>query len=332
MKCLISLLSMMCFVPSTGRAEEPLSVRYPGGEGPSKGKHVVLIAGDEEYRSEDSLPMLGKILAKHHGFDCTVLFSVSENGFIDPNKQSSLSHPEALDAADAIVMLIRFRNWPAEVMAKFEAAMARGVPVVALRTSTHAFKFPKESPYARYNNWGKDVLGENWVSHWGKHKFEATRGVMEAANQSHPILRGVGDVFGNSDVYEVAPPADASILMRGQVLQGMQAADAPADYRKKLRGGSEQGVNEPMMPVLWTRELPREGKAAQRIVTHTMGAATDLQNEGLRRLVINSVFWGLGMDVPKKSEVGMVGEFQALMYGFGEFRKNVRPSDHALKP
>jgi hypothetical protein len=63
-----------------------------------------------------------------------------------------------------------------------------------------------------------------------------------------------------------------------------------------------------------------------------MGAATDLQNEGLRRMVVNSVFWGMGLDVPEKAEVGMVGEFHALMYGFGEFRKNARPSDHALKP
>lgn len=313
-------------------ATGPLSARYVGAEGPGKGKHVVLIAGDEEYRSEESLPMLAGILSRHHGFDCTVLFSVSEEGFIDPNRQESLSHPEVLDSADAIVMLIRFRNWPAAVMAKFEAAMARGVPVVALRTSTHAFKFPKDSPFARYNQWGKEVLGEQWVSHWGKHKVEATRGVPEAAQQDHPILRGVAGVFGNSDVYEAAPPPDARILMRGQVLQGMEPGDAPATYRKKTRAGVEQGVNEPMMPVLWTRELPRDGGAVQRVVTHTMGAATDLQDEGLRRLVVNSVFWSLGLEVPQKAEVGIVGEYRALMYGFGEFRKQVRPSSHLPAP
>ena len=41
-----------------------------------RGKHVVLIAGDEEYRSEEAMPQLGKILAVHHGFKCTVLFSI----------------------------------------------------------------------------------------------------------------------------------------------------------------------------------------------------------------------------------------------------------------
>ncbi len=331
MKVLISAISLLVCLLAVVSAAEPLSVRYPGGEGPGKGKHVVLIAGDEEYRSEESLPMLGRILATHHGFDCTVLFSVSPEGFIDPNAQASLTNPEALDSADAIVMLIRFRNWPAETMAKFEAAMKRGVPIVGLRTSTHAFRFPKGSPFVSYNNFGKDVLGENWVSHWGVHKKEATRGIIEAANAKHPVLNGVADVFGDSDVYEAAPPADAVILLHGQVLKGMTADTEPADYRKKTRAKVEQGVNDPMMPVAWVRELPREGGEAQRIVTTTMGAATDLQSEGLRRLVINGVFWGLRMEVPAAAKVDIVGEFQPLMYGFGSFRKEVRPSAHAAK-
>lgn len=331
MKRLISILSMLYFVQATGYASPPLSVRYAGGEGPGKGKHVVLIAGDEEYRSEESLPMLGRILAKHHGFDCTVLFPVSKDGFIDPNNQTCLSTPEALDSADAIVMLIRFRKWPAYVMAKFEAAMKRGVPIVGLRTSTHAFRFPQESEFASYNLWGRNVLGEKWVSHWGEHKQEATRGVIEDAHATHPVLNGVKDVFGDSDVYEAAPPDDATILMRGQVLKGMQPTDEPADYIKKSRPtGLVQPVNDPMMPVAWVRELPRDSGLAQRIVTNTMGAATDLQSEDLRRLVVNGVFWGLRMKVPEKADVSVVGDFKPLMYGFDDFRQKVRPSAHGM--
>ena len=36
-------------------------VVYEGKNGPGKGKHVVLVSGDEEYRSEEALPMLGKM-------------------------------------------------------------------------------------------------------------------------------------------------------------------------------------------------------------------------------------------------------------------------------
>ncbi|HEY0549200.1 MAG TPA: hypothetical protein VGF13_06325, partial [Verrucomicrobiae bacterium] len=55
-------------------------VEYEGKSG--QGKHIVFLAGDEEYRSEEALPQLAKILAQRHGFKCTVLFSVDTNGFI----------------------------------------------------------------------------------------------------------------------------------------------------------------------------------------------------------------------------------------------------------
>ncbi|MDX1679866.1 MAG: ThuA domain-containing protein [Akkermansiaceae bacterium] len=325
MKRLISLFCAL-FVASHVQADEPLHVVYPGGEGPGKGKHVVLISGDEEYRSEEFMPALGRILADHHGFKCTVLFSVDEEGFINPNNQQSMTHPESLDSADAIITAIRFRKYPDEVMEKFDAAMKRGVPVVGLRTSTHAFQH-KNGEYKSYNQWGKEVLGEKWVSHWGKHKKEATRGVIEEANADHPVLNGVEDVFGNTDVYEASPPEDATILLRGQVLKGMEPDSEPADYKKK----GNRAINDPMMPILWTRELPREGGEPQRIVTCTMGAPTDFQSEDLRRAVVNGVFWGLGMEVPEKAKVDFVGELKPLMYGFNDFRKGVKPSDHAAK-
>ncbi len=324
MKFIITAASLWAFSHTAASAGADY-VTYPG-----KGRNIVLISGDEEYRSEDALPMLGKILSRHHGFKCTVLFSVSPEGIIDPNAGASLSQPEALDTADAIVMLIRFRKWPDETMKRFDAAMKRGVPVIGLRTSTHAFKFPPASAFKDYNTFGERVLGEKWLTHWGKHKAEATRGVIESANASHPVLRGVIDVFGDSDVYEAAPPADAKILLRGQVLAGMKPEDAPATYSKKRVDGVEQPVNDPMMPVAWVRELKTESGKTQRIVTTTMGAATDLANEGLRRLVVNGVFWALGEEVPAKADVTPVGAHEPLMYGFNGFRKNVKPADHAL--
>ena len=320
----------MILSQSASTAAEASWVTYAGGDGPGKGKHVVLIAGDEEYRSEDSLPMLGKILAQRHGFSCTVLFSVSPEGAIDPNAGTSLTNPGALDSADAIVMLLRFRKWPDETMKRFDDAIRRGVPVIALRTSTHAFQLPASSEFKDYNSFGKRVLGEKWVSHWGAHKSEATRGITEAANASDPILRGVTDVFGNSDVYEVAPPSDARILLRGQVLKGMNPTDSPASYSKKRADGNTQPINEPMMPVAWTREVPNAAGGTNKVFCTTMGAATDLASEGLRRLVVNGVFWGLGLEVPSKADVTPVGEYKPLMYGFNAFRKGVKPSEHGL--
>jgi hypothetical protein len=328
MKTHLTAASWVALLLVAAPAEEVAWVKYPGGDGPGKGKHVVLLAGDEEYRSEDCLPMLGKILARHHGFDCTVLFSVSPEGLIDPNAGTSLTHPEALDAADAIVMLLRFRKWPDETMKRFDEAIRRGVPVIALRTSTHAFQLPVTSAFKDYNSFGKRVLGEQWVSHWGEHKAEATRGIIEAANADDPLLRGVTDVFGNSDVYEAAPPADARILLRGQVLKGMNPSDGPANYAKKRADGTEQAINDPMMAVAWTREVKNAAGRTHKILCATMGAATDLTSEGLRRLVVNGVFWGLGLEVPAKADVSIIGSYEPLLYGFDGFRKNVKPAAH----
>lgn len=303
-------------------------------EGQSNGKHVVLLAGDEEYRSEEAMPMLARLLSRHHGFKTTVLFSVSADGTVDPTAGGSLTNPLALDRADAIVMLLRFRHWDEATLGKFDAAMKRGIPVIALRTSTHAFAgIPQDSAYASWNwdnagGWGEKVLGETWVSHWGKHKFEACEGVIEPANAEDPLLRGVRAVFGTSDVYEAYPPADAKILMRGRVLKSMTPDSGSAEHVKaRATDKKEQPVNDPMMPITWTRVVKNEAGTENRVLTTTMGAATDLTNEGLRRLVVNGVYWGLGMEVPAKADVTLVGPYAPTAYGFKGYQKGLKVMD-----
>lgn len=321
------IVLMLCAVAG---AEAPLVI-YEPADGPGGGKHVVFLTGDEEYRSEEGLPMLAKILSRRQGFKCTVLFAVDPDGTINPENRTSLPGAEALDSADAIVMLVRRRAWEEPAMKHFVAAYQRGVPIVALRTSTHAFQFD-DGPYRSFNDFGKRVLGEAWVSHWGKHKQEATRGVIEPAAKDHPILRGIEDVFADSDVYEAYPPPDATILLRGQVLQGMKPSDPPANYvKKRASDGVEQPVNNPMMPIAWTRLHRNDVGKTNRIFCTTLGAATDLQSEGARRLVINAVFWAIDLDVPSKADVRHIGEFKPTMYGFKTHVKGVKPSDLAAR-
>ncbi len=84
------------------------------------------------------------------------------------------------------------------------------------------------------------------------------------------------------------------------------------------------------MPVVWTRMHKWPSGKESKILTTTLGAATDLKNEGLRRIVVNGVYWGLGMEVPKSAAVDVVDPFEPTMYGFGNYRKGLKPSDHAL--
>ncbi len=342
MKHLATLLALLHLLAATVTAGD--WVVYEGTKGPGKGKHIVLLAGDDEYRSEEGLPQLGKILAVRHGFKCTVLFSVTKEGNIGPDYHHNQPGLEALGSADLCIMLLRFRQWPDEQMKHFVDYYLAGKPIVALRTSTHAFNYDKDSTSAykkfgwQSQDWpggfGKQLLGETWVSHWGHHKKEAALGIIPEAAKKHPILRGITEIFGDSDVYEAAPPADAQVLVLGQVLKGMTPTDAPADYRKETAKGVEQGVNDPMMPVAWLRDYRNEAGRVNRIFNTTLGAATDLLSEGTRRLVVNASYWAVGLEkqIPRKSNVDYVGDFKPTMYGFGTFKKGVKPAEYEMNP
>jgi hypothetical protein len=120
--------------------------------------------------------------------------------------------------------------------------------------------------------------------------------------------------------------------VRGVVLKGMKPEDAVADYKKKrATDKQEQGVNDPAMPVAWTREFKNEAGKVNKIFTTTMGSATDLANEGFRRLVVNAALSLSGLEVPAKADVTLVGDFKPTMYGFNGFTKAVKPADHAAK-
>src|SRR5262245_29210793 len=95
----ILMLMMVCIATqftNSAQADDPWIV-LEGREGPGKGKHVVLISGDEEYRSEETLPQLAKILATHHGFKCTVLFAIDpKDGTVNPDVRNNIPGLEAL--------------------------------------------------------------------------------------------------------------------------------------------------------------------------------------------------------------------------------------------
>ncbi|MCY3970557.1 MAG: ThuA domain-containing protein [Acidobacteria bacterium] len=326
--------SLIMFLPAPGRGSEAQWVTYPGGDGPGAGHKVVLIAGDEEYRSEEAMPMLGKLLSVRHGFECVVLFSIdAETGAIDPEEQTNIPGLEALDDADLMVIATRFRELPDQQMKHIVDYVESGRPIVGLRTATHAFAYQRnlDSPYAHWSfrseSWpggfGQQVLGDTWINHHGRHGQESTRGVVAPGAADHPILRGVDDVWGPTDVYGLRNLGDdANVLLLGAVLAGMSPDDPPVDGPK----------NDPMVPIAWTRSYTGAGGKTARVVTTTMGASTDFESEGLRRLLVNAVYWGLGMEdrIPERSDARVVGAYEPTDFGFGSHAVGVMPSVHAL--
>jgi hypothetical protein len=315
---LIAVLSF-CFAALATIAAQPTYLDFKGQSGPGKGKHIVFIAGDEEYRSEESLPMLAKILSQRHGFNCTVLFSLDPTGsYIDPNNQKSITNPQAIAKADLIIIQTRFRQWSPEEYQYLADFLNAGKPIIGLRTSTHAFTGSGKTGDFKWDDFGLKILGEKWVNHHGGHKVQGTRGIVEPANASHPILNGVKDVFALSDVYTVAnlDETAAKVLMRGAVTATLDPDSKPIEGPK----------NNPMMPVAWVRDYTApNGTTKGKAFCTTMGASNDLINEDLRRLVVNAAYFLCGLDVPAKADVTYVDPYQPTMYGFNnapDFYKN----------
>ena len=324
---------LFALLPASSSGQDPW-VTYPAGDGPGAGRKVVLIAGDEEYRSEEAMPMLGKLLSVRHGFECVVLFSIdAETGAIDPEEQTNIPGLEALADADLMIIATRFRELPDEQMKHVVDYVESGRPIVGLRTATHAFSYQRnpDSPYAHWSfrseSWpggfGQQVLGDTWINHHGRHGQESTRGVAAPAAAGHPVLRGVDDVWGPTDVYGLRNLGDdANVLLLGAVIAGMSPDDPPVSGPK----------NDPMVPIAWTRSYTGAGGKAARVFTTTMGSSTDFESEGLRRLLVNAVYWGLGMEdsIPERSDARVVGEYEPTDFGFGSHAVGVMPSAHAL--
>jgi hypothetical protein len=328
------VFALLVMMGTPAMAADPWLV-FEGGAGPGHGKQIVLVSGDEEYRSEEGLPQLAKILSKRHGFKCTVLFSIDpHDGTINPNQHDNIPGLEALRSADLMVILTRFRELPDNQMRFVVDYVESGRPVIGLRTATHAFAPKPGTTFARYGwqskewdgGFGRQVLGETWISHHGHHGHQSTGGIIAPGMNDHPILRGIkdGDIWVPTDVYGVRLPLPAGCqpLILGQVLSGMHPGDRPVVGKQ----------NDPMMPIAWIKPFAAPSGKTARTFTTTMGASQDLANEGLRRLVVNACYWAVGMEdqIPPKSDVELVGRYAPTPFGFGKFTKGVKPADLAL--
>jgi hypothetical protein len=335
-------------------------ITFEARQGAGKGKHIVLISGDEEYRSEEALPQLAKILADRQGFTCTVLFEVDpKTGDIAPEQHNNIPGLQALDNADLLILQTRFRSLPDDQMKHIDDYLKAGKPVIGLRTATHAFSGLK-GEYEKYNynyrgsdaawkdGFGRLVLGETWINHHGAHKSESTRAVFAPGAQGSPLLNGIKDreIWGPTDVYaaRLPLPGDSKVILLGQVTQrsgpalsekqdpffGMRPTDTkPASPTTDRKTGKPVDKNNPMMPIAWTKSYQLPGGKPGKSFCCTTWSATDMTSEPLRRLLVNAVYFLLDMKVPAKADVALVGDFKPDAFGFGGYRKGMKPEDYA---
>ncbi len=316
---LVTLTPLIC-------QAEPLV--YEGTSGPGVGRHIVFLAGDHEYRSEESLPQLARILAKRHGFRCTVLFTVDpESGEIVPGS-NHLPGTEALKSADLMVIFLRFQNLPHDQMQPIVDYLERGGPVVGLRTSTHAFKIPAKGEYERFSfqyagkdfpgGFGRQILGETWAGHYGTNHKMSTRLDIVPAQQDHPVLRGVHDMWVQAGGYWTEPQPDSTVLAMAQPLDGMTPDSPPV-------------ADKVPCPGAWVRIYRSSTGKVGRVFATTYGASEDILNEGYRRLLVNACFWAAAMEeaIKPNANVELVGPYFPTTFRFEGYRKGVKPADLA---
>ena len=299
-------------------------VIYQGGEN-SKGKKIVLLASDHEYRAEETIPALARILAKHHGFDCTVLFGLDSNGEIEAGA-SNIPGMEALKDADGLVIFARFLALPPEQMKHIDDYLNRAGPVVGLRTSTHAFNYKdKTDPYYKYHfryegkeydqGFGHQVLGQTWIGHYGRNHRQSTRITIIPQQANHPILRGVKNVHVQAGGYNAAPANDWTVLTMAQPLMSMEPDGKP-------------DATKPPMAGEWTRMYKGENGKEGRVFTSLYGASEDIVNPGYRRMIINAVYWSLGLEnqIQSNSNIDFVGPYKPNTFRGRGHAKGVKPS------
>ena len=216
---------------------------------------ILFIAGEFEYKSKETLPLFAKELARDFAVETVMLQRP------DDQKVQSIPGLQALREADLAVLFVRRMTLPESELAEIRKYLGAGKPLVALRTSSHAFE--------NWKDFDTEVLGGNYQGHHGN-KLKTTVNVRDDA-QRNPLLNGVNGFVSEGSLYKNTP-----LRMKAKI----------------LLIGSVEG--HPPEPVAWTHEY----KGA-RIFYTSLGHPSDFKEESFRNLVRNGMEWALQKPLKK---------------------------------
>ncbi|UBM57523.1 ThuA domain-containing protein [Marinilongibacter aquaticus] len=287
---------------------------------------IVFIMGDEEYRSEESLPMLAKILKREMGAEIALCYAVDSVGNIDPNSLDHIEGLEALEDADLMVMFTRFRALPDEEAKYILDYAESGRPMVGFRTATHSFLYKDDSTKTWLNNeWPTKVWGQQWITHHGH--FADGHGrltdVSIMPNIETPILNGVQPFEAYSWLYHVDGgewhlAGDCKPFLEGRSLRSNHEMAGRLDQFPLTN------------PVAWTKTYTGESGKAARVFFTTLGHPYDFKIESMRKLALNGIYWALGKeaDIPENGvNAEPVDPYEPNNSGMGhKYKKGMKPA------
>ena len=249
---------MLSVRPDAAFQQNATSVSYPPVAGAGKGRHVVFLAGDEEYRSEEGLPMLAKILSHRHGFKCTVLFSVDPDGTINPEGEQIALGSGGSRYRGCGRLLLRFRapgltrTWRASKVSAGRKTNRR------VRTSTHAFNGLAmvlwERGIQQPGRLRQARARRTWLTHWGH--TVSKRIPRRDSNLDSRTTRSCA-ASRISTANDMNRPATRRSPARPRPAD-LAADSPPSTTARPARPDKQQaGVNDPPMPS-WTPQQERQ--------------------------------------------------------------------------
>lgn len=233
---------------------------------PAHAANIVLMIGEDEYRTWETLPEFAKTSIEPLGHHVTII----QADPVDQNQFPGLI--EALKDADLLLLSVRRRTPPKEELEALRAFLASGKPLVGIRTASHAFALrPNDTltdpKLATWQTFDPEVLGGHYSNH---HRGEDKTIVSLAPGAAdHPILKGVtlSGLTGNGTLYKNTPlAAGAQPLLVGTI------------------------PNQPSEPIAWTH---RHGWRQAKVFYTSLGHPDDFKEAAFRRLLLNAIAWAL---------------------------------------
>lgn len=230
-----------------------------------KRPHLAIVAAEDEYKTEVTLP---DYALKHLGKDYRVSFV-----FADAKDKHALPGLDVLDSADALMLSVRRKPLVKDQLDRIRKFVASGKPVIAIRTSSHAFAPRKGEPLpAGVEAWeafDKEILGCEYKGHFPNTQ-KTSVAYEPPVGKPHPVLKDwpASRVDFNSWMYKSNPLA--------------------SDVTALLTGTS--GTSSPE-PVAWVREKA-DGRG--RVFYTCLGHVDDFQQEAFLKLLKNGIAWATG--------------------------------------
>ena len=250
---------------------------------PERKPLAVLVVGTHHYSPELSMPLFAKELERV-GFRTTVVM-----GEGDPEKKIADVLPGigALGDADVAIFFMRFLQLPDAEWKPIEDYLSSGKPVIGLRTANHSFKYPKDHPrYAWNDGFGRRALGGPYIVH----QAGTTQVNVVGKNAKHPIMANVGKKTWVS-------PGTLYLTRLEPGCVPLVTGIGKGRSRLLERDWGVMQVNETESDlVAWTWENEWGGK----VFGTSFGHPGDFAEESFVRMLVNSVHWAVGREVPGK--------------------------------